>query len=44
MKGEIAGLEKVFDSSTCTWYWVATINFEVEPSLKLGSCEVKQVD
>ena len=42
MKGEIAGLEKVFDINTCSWFWIATINFEAEPNIKLGLCEVKQ--
>lgn len=42
MKGELISLEKVFDNATCEYFFVAVINFNDKPNLKLGNCEVKQ--
>lgn len=41
-KGEIFSLSKMFDEVTCKWFWRATIDFEYEPDIKLGNCEVSQ--
>lgn len=42
MRGEIIRLEKVWDDSSCIWFWQAILEFENMPRLKLGNCEVEQ--
>jgi hypothetical protein len=42
VKGEIVAIEKIFDSSSCQWFYQAIIDFEELPKLKLGECKVIQ--
>ena len=41
-KGEVVAITKNFDDMQCKIFYAITVEFEVQPNLKIGECVVVQ--